>query len=147
VSVYPGTRIINPSNPNPSGGDPDNLKRGTGRPKGSKNRLTNAEKRDGRVVALKIISDPAYRKNLMSRLRSGDAGPIENLLWLFAYGKPHESHDTVAADKRTLEVREAALKALKNLKLRHSLPRAEEQRMLASGGDEGSLDIVDAERA
>lgn len=145
MSGYPGQGLGNNNNPK---GKPENLIPGNGkggRPKGSKNKLTSAEKRDGRVVALKLISDPAYRKRLMSRLRRGEAGPIENLLWLFAYGKPHESHDTVTADKRTLEVREAALKALKNLKLRHSLPRAEEQRQLAAGDDVG--DIVDAERA
>lgn len=146
MSVYPGTGPGTVTNPNATG-NPDNLKRGAGRPKGSKNRMTNAEKRDGRATALKIIADPAYRKNLMARLRSGDAGPIENLLWLFAYGKPHESRDTVAADKRTLEVREAALKALKGLRLRHTLPRSSPQRQLVAGDDEGDMVTIDAERA
>jgi len=142
---YPGTGLGDVTNPE---GAPENLNRGKspGRPKGSKNRMTNAEKRDGRATALKIIADPAYRKNLMARLRSGDAGPIENLLWLFAYGKPHESRDTVAADKRTLEVREAALKALKGLRLRHTLPRSSPQRQLVAG-DEGEMVTIDAERA
>jgi hypothetical protein len=145
VPSYPGTSLAVP--PGTPDGNPENLLQGKGRPKGSKNRMSAAEKRDGRTAALKIISDPAYRKNLMARLRRGDAGPIENLLWLFAYGKPHESHDTVTADKRTLEVRDAALKALKNLKLRHQLPRGEEQRQIAAGADRGDMDVIDAERA
>jgi hypothetical protein len=61
-----------------------NLKKGgPGRPK-----LT-AEEREGRKLAKKLVSDPAYLKNLQERLRDGKAQPgVEVALWHYAHGKP-----------------------------------------------------------
>ncbi len=55
-----------------------------GRPKGSLNRAT-IEIRD---VARRLVEDRLYQKNLLIRLRKGTAGPMEAVVWAYAYGRP-----------------------------------------------------------
>jgi hypothetical protein len=58
--------------------------RRAGRPKGSRNKVTE-EVQD---LARRLLNDPAYQANLRKRLIAGEAGPIEVVLFYFAYGKP-----------------------------------------------------------
>ena len=65
-------------------------KPGPGRPKGSPNKVTTAV----REIAQSIVNDETYRKNLISRMRSGSIMPgVETMLWHYAYGKPTEKLD------------------------------------------------------
>ena len=59
---------------------------GPGRPVGSQNKSTIEVKR----LARQLVNDPTYRKNLHARLRAGEAGAMEPLLWAYAFGKPKE---------------------------------------------------------
>ena len=65
------------------------LKRGgtNGRPKGSLNKVTI----EARVLAQRIVQDPAYRTQLRRRVQAGEAPHMETLLWHYAFGKPKES--------------------------------------------------------
>ncbi len=58
-----------------------------GRKRGTPNRTTH----DVRVMAQRLVQDPAYRSTLAERLRSGKAGQMEPLLWNYAYGKPPQT--------------------------------------------------------
>lgn len=62
-------------------------KGGPGRPRGSRNRVTL----EVREIATRLVTDPAYVEALSIRLREGTAGPMEPLLWTYAYGKPKET--------------------------------------------------------
>lgn len=66
-----------------------NLKRGGsgGRPKGCLNKIT----RDVRELATQIVTDEAYRKALVRRIKRGKAPHMETMLWHYAYGKPKET--------------------------------------------------------
>jgi hypothetical protein len=45
----------------------------------------------------RMVSDPAYQKQLVERLRSGRLSPVmESALWAYAYGRPVESIDVQA---------------------------------------------------
>ena len=45
----------------------------------------------------RMVSDPAYQKQLIERLRSGRLSPVmESALWAYAYGRPVESIDVQA---------------------------------------------------
>ena len=59
--------------------------------------------------------------NLRKRLRAGTAGPVENLLWLLAHGKPREQDRGEDTQVRILEVRAAARKAIQETKPRFAL--------------------------
>lgn len=48
-----------------------------------------------RVHARHLVEDEVYREALKIRLRRGEAGAMETLLWQYAYGKPKD--DTPAA--------------------------------------------------
>ena len=72
-----------------------------GRRKGVPNK-THAEVR---ALAQLLVSDEAYLENLTQRLRDGKAGPIEPLLWHYAYGKPNASLDeTEELSPRTVDL-------------------------------------------
>ncbi|MBA2253376.1 MAG: hypothetical protein H0W13_11865 [Nitrospirales bacterium] len=43
-----------------------------------------------RAIAQRLLTDARYRKNLLKRLRAGMLGPLELVLWAYAYGKPKE---------------------------------------------------------
>ena len=60
---------------------------GPGRPRGSLNQRTV----EAKALARELVNDPTYRKNLQKRLRAGDAGAMEVLLWHYAWGKPRET--------------------------------------------------------
>jgi hypothetical protein len=60
---------------------------GPGRPKGSLNQRTI----EAKALARGLLNDPTYRKNLHARLRAGEAGAMEVLLWHYAWGKPRET--------------------------------------------------------
>jgi hypothetical protein len=57
-----------------------------GRQSGTRNKATS-EIRD---VARRLLDDLEYRRSLQARLISGKAGPVETLLFHYAYGKPNE---------------------------------------------------------
>jgi len=45
----------------------------------------------------RMVSDPAYQKQLVERLRTGRLSPVmESALWAYAYGRPVESIDVQA---------------------------------------------------
>ena len=44
-----------------------------------------------RSTLSQLVNDPTYRQQLQERLRTGEAGAMEPLLWAYAYGKPKES--------------------------------------------------------
>ena len=45
----------------------------------------------------RMVSDPAYQKQLIERLRSGRLSPVmESSLWAYAYGRPTETIDVQA---------------------------------------------------
>ena len=64
-----------------------------GRGLGTPNLITN----DVKECARRLVQDPTYLVGLQRRLRSGGAGPIEMLLWHYAYGKPRETMAVSAA--------------------------------------------------
>ena len=55
-----------------------------GRRPGSRNRATV----EAREFAKRLIDDDEYRAALRQRMISGCAGPMEPLLWAYAYGRP-----------------------------------------------------------
>ncbi len=59
---------------------------GPGRPKGSQNKRTL----EAKALSRQLVSDPTYRQNLQERLRTGEAGGMEPILWAYAFGKPKE---------------------------------------------------------
>ncbi len=64
-------------------------KPGPGRPKGAENQKT----KEARALAKRMVTDPTYQKNLLRRLRAGEAGGIEVRLWEYGFGKPKEALD------------------------------------------------------
>lgn len=44
-------------------------------------------------LARSFLEDPVYQAKLKQRLRDGEAGQIEQLLYHYAYGKPKESFE------------------------------------------------------
>jgi hypothetical protein len=79
-------------------------------------------KRDGAEIARRLTSgDKVYMANLRKRLRAGTAGPIENLLWMLAHGKPKEQTAGEDVQARITEVRKAAKKAIQEAKPRFAL--------------------------
>jgi hypothetical protein len=69
-----------------------------GRRKGVPNRATE----EVRELARSIIEDPEYQQALRARLRAGEAGGIEGLLWRYAGGAPQSTEP--AAD--TIELKD-----------------------------------------
>ena len=55
---------------------------------GRKKGVPNAVKGEVRALTRLLLSDDDYLENLTQRLRDGKAGPVEPLLWQYAYGKP-----------------------------------------------------------
>jgi len=74
------------ANTNRPPGRPKGTPKTGGRPKGGLNKATV----EVREMAGKMLTDPDYQRNLQSRLNSGDAGPMEVLLWHYWKGKPKE---------------------------------------------------------
>src|SRR5215472_5239412 len=56
----------------------------TGRPRGTPNKATQ----EVRALARRLVDDPQYQASVQRRLRDGEAGALELLLWHYAYGKP-----------------------------------------------------------
>jgi hypothetical protein len=54
-------------------------------------------------VATRLVRDHAYVAALKVRLRKGQAGLIEPLLWLYAYGEPPQA-------ERELPVKQAGIR-------------------------------------
>lgn len=101
-----------------------------GRPKGSKNRMSTRDKKDIKYIAQKLLSDPQYRKNLLKRLREGTAGPVENLLYLYAHDKPRERRELEDFDKKLAELRKLAAKDIQKARprlVRDNTKAADEQ--------------------
>lgn len=58
-----------------------------GRPKGIPNKNTREIKEASRA----LLEDPLYLEALRIRLLRGEAGPVEPLLYHYAYGKPKDT--------------------------------------------------------
>ncbi len=58
-----------------------------GRPRGAPNKAT----REVRALARRLVEDREYQAGVRRRLRAGEAGALEPLLWHYAYGKPKEA--------------------------------------------------------
>ena len=60
---------------------------GPGRPKGCKDKV----RRQVKTIALDLLGDDEYQRNLAKRLRKGTLAPaLEAMLWHYAFGKPVE---------------------------------------------------------
>ena len=67
--------------------------RGTGgRPRGARNRATL----EVRALARDLVENPDYLTALRRRLVAGEAGPMETLLFRYAYGGPPEGPAAIA---------------------------------------------------
>ena len=55
-----------------------------GRPPGRQNNV----KREVRLLARELVSNPEYLAALRQRLINGKAGDLEKTLWVYAYGEP-----------------------------------------------------------
>ncbi len=64
-----------------------------GRRKGVPNKATTVV----RELARRLVQDPKYLESLQRRLRRGEAGSMEPLLWNHAYGRPAEPRETTNA--------------------------------------------------
>lgn len=62
-----------------------------------------AEKKDVRSIARRLIEDPKYQDELLSRLRAGVAGNVEIWLWRYAYGDPQKNDDAMKAELERFE--------------------------------------------
>ena len=71
-----------------------------GRQSGTPNKATS----EIRAAARSLVDDPEYRSSLRSRLISVKAGPVEVLLFYYAYGKPKETVEQTG-EQRTIFVR------------------------------------------
>jgi hypothetical protein len=70
-----------------------------------------------RLVARKLVEDETYQKLLLERMKDGTAGPMEPLLWKYAYGDPriHHPKPVDAQDKERFdEIRRRARDLLKD---------------------------------
>ena len=67
---------------------------------------------DVRLSARRLVEDVEYQKNLLIRLRSGIAGPVEPVLWKYAYGDPKIHHKVQSEEQRFKKLRDA-MKALR----------------------------------
>lgn len=56
---------------------------GPGRPKGIPNKATT----EVRELARRLVQDKTYQRSLRRRLMNGTLGPLEIVLWHYAYGK------------------------------------------------------------
>jgi len=65
-----------------------------GRRKGTPNKVTT----DIGEYARRILSDPIYQQNLLTRLREGKAPHMETLLSHYGHGLPHQRVEVTGAD-------------------------------------------------
>jgi hypothetical protein len=50
--------------------------------------VPNKSTAEMRELAAQLIQDPVYQERLRERLRNGEAGRLESLLWQYACGRP-----------------------------------------------------------
>ncbi len=65
-----------------------------------------------RELARRLVQDPKYLESLRRRLRRGEAGSMEPMLWNHAYGRPTDPRETTNA-LPSFDLRGALEKALK----------------------------------
>jgi hypothetical protein len=65
----------------------------SGNPAGRRPGTLNKATREVRELARRLVEDPEYQESVQQRLKDGLAGPLEPLLWHYAYGKPKEVVD------------------------------------------------------
>jgi hypothetical protein len=84
-----------------------------GRRSGSLNKATV----EAKAACAELVDDPAYRRSLARRLRTGKLSPaMECLLWYYAKGKPKEEYQ---ADQRiTVSWPEGVTERLKDARKR-----------------------------
>jgi hypothetical protein len=99
---------------------PTAWKRGvSGNPAGRRPGTRNKATIEVREAASQLVDDAEYRQRLRERLLDGTAGPIELLLWQFAYGKPparveHGERDAFG-EMTNAELKAKLLSAIKTL--------------------------------
>jgi hypothetical protein len=71
----------------PHGFKPGQSGNPAGRPKGLQNKAT----RELKEFARSLLESKRYRRLLKRRINAGTAGRIEELLYHYAYGKPHDT--------------------------------------------------------
>lgn len=52
--------------------------------------------REAKRVAARLLDDETYQENLLERLRAGEAGNIEVLLWRYRFGDPPKAENEEA---------------------------------------------------
>ena len=57
----------------------------------------------GRLLAMELLQDPTYRRELKKRLIAGVAGPVEVYLWRKAFGDPDKDDSERAAEAAKFE--------------------------------------------
>jgi hypothetical protein len=72
---------------------------GPGRPKG----VPNKAARDIKEMARGLLSGEEYQRNLVRRLNRGTAGPVETLLYQYAFGKPKDTVELSGPDGGPLQ--------------------------------------------
>ena len=68
---------------------------------GRKRGTPNTATREIKTLAARLLNDKTYLRNLRIRLRLGEAGPVEVMLYHYAYGQP--SKKVEHSGKVTLE--------------------------------------------
>ena len=86
----------------------------SGRPKGA----IAKTKKEAREICRSLVEDKVYQRHLLNRLRRGDLGPMEPILWQYAYGKP-ATDLTVQYDLSQLSDEELAALATITPKISH----------------------------
>ena len=84
-----------------------NLKRGGGVGRVGPNKATA----DIKAIATRLVSDPGYVESLKVRLKRGTAGPVEPLLFHYAYGRPKEEIALRVEDARNQSTADLAERA------------------------------------
>lgn len=70
--------------------------------------MPNKATREIKEAARLLVEDPEYRAALAVRLKIGEAGPIEVLLWHYSYGKPKEQVEVTGKDGGPITTAETA---------------------------------------
>jgi hypothetical protein len=102
----------------------------SGNPAGNHLGTKHKATQEVREASRRLVEDPIYRANLKARLDAGTAGPMETLLWKYAYGEPSKTPDGAAsvinvAVFKDLSVDE--LRVLQALARRAMLPEGEQE--------------------
>jgi hypothetical protein len=77
--------------------EPTRFPRGvSGNPRGRLRGAPNKATQEVRALARRLVEDRDYQASVRQRLRAGEAGALEPLLWHYAYGKPKDAVELTA---------------------------------------------------